>query len=92
MHNNRVDKSCKHEGVGNVGFELAPLGNSSSNDGGGGGSEGKLEEPADQITSAVDVGEDEVGIANEGQLVGIRSSVGKGITDGPESNSSSAGI
>ena len=92
MHNNGVDKSGKHEGVGNVGLELTPLGNSSSNDGGGGGGEGKLEEPTDQAGSIVDVCEDKVGVTNEGNLGGISTAVGKGVTDSPESNSTSTGV
>ena len=92
MHNNGVNKSREHEGVGNVGLELAPLSNSSSNDGGGGGSEGKLEEKSDQLISSMHIDKEKVLVPNEGFEAAIGSSVRKGITDTPESNSTSTGI
>ncbi len=59
---------------------------------GGGGGECELEEPADQACSIVNVVKDEVSVTNEGQLGAIGTSVGEGITDSPESNSTSTSI
>mmetsp|Transcript_8249 Transcript_8249/g.18488 ORF Transcript_8249/g.18488 Transcript_8249/m.18488 type:complete len:499 (-) Transcript_8249:108-1604(-) len=92
VHDDGVYEPGEHEGVAQVGFELAPFGNRTGDDGSGRGRKGELEEPPDQLSTGGHVGEEESLISNETLLGGIGTTVRKGVPDRPKAEGTTASI
>ena len=90
--NNGVDESSKEDRVAQVSLHLAAFGDGTGNNGGGSGSESELEEPSDEVTSRGEVTDEEVLGTNK---VGVSRGVvvvGESVTDGVETEGTSASI
>ena len=85
-------KSGKEARVAQVGSHLTTFGDGTSNDGGSSGSEGKLEEPTDVFRSGREVTDEEVGGTDEALAAGVVGTVCKGVTDGVETEGTTARI
>ena len=94
-HDDGVNKGGEEEGVCNVGRHLAALGDGTGNDGGSSGSEGPLEEEGDVCVTDHFVGVSTLDVPDKEHTATNKSgtfTVGEGISDGPESDGSSAGV
>lgn len=84
-----VDKGGKEARVAQVGSHLTTLGNGTGDNGGCSGGESELEE---ETSVVVELTEEEVAVTNEGTVRGVISTVGKTISQSPESKSTTTSI
>mmetsp|Transcript_43421 Transcript_43421/g.79428 ORF Transcript_43421/g.79428 Transcript_43421/m.79428 type:complete len:254 (-) Transcript_43421:41-802(-) len=92
VYHDGVDESREHEGVAEVGLELAPFGDRSRHNGRGRRRERELEEPSNEITAISHIGEEESLVADEALLIRIGASIGEGVSHRPKTEGASTGI